>query len=59
MEAEVKAGYPDSDVTLIRGGGGIFEVKCNGKLIYSKQRIAGQRFPNAGEIAGLIKQEKT
>lgn len=59
MEAEVKADYPDSEITLIRGGGGVFEVKCNGKLIYSKQKIAGQRFPNAGEIAKLIEQEKS
>jgi predicted Rdx family selenoprotein len=54
----VKADYPDSDITLVRGGGGIFDVKCDGKLIYSKQKTAGQRFPNAGEIAKLIKQEK-
>lgn len=58
MEAEVKTDYPDSEVTLIKGGGGIFEVKCDGKLIYSKQKIAGQRFPNTGEIARLINEEK-
>jgi predicted Rdx family selenoprotein len=42
---------------LIEGGGGIFDVKCNGKLIYSKQNIEGQRFPNEGEITKLIEQE--
>lgn len=54
----MKASYPDSDITLVKGGGGIFDVKCDGTLIYSKQKTAGQRFPDAGEIATLIKQEK-
>ena len=56
VEAELKANYPDSNVKLIDGGGGIFDVKCNGKLIYSKQNIEGQRFPDEGEISKLIEQ---
>jgi predicted Rdx family selenoprotein len=57
VEAELKAHYPDSKITLIQGGGGIFDVKCDGKLIYSKQNIEGRRFPNAGEITKLVRQE--
>lgn len=57
MEAELKANYPGSNIKLIEGGGGVFDVKCNGKLIYSKQKIEGRRFPNEGEITTLIKQE--
>ena len=57
VEAELKANYPDAKIELIEGSGSIFDVECNGKLIYSKQNIEGQRFPNAGEIAKLIKQE--
>jgi len=56
VEAELKANCPDSNVKLIDGGGGIFDVKCNGKLIYSKQNIEGQRFPDEGEITKLIEQ---
>ena len=56
MEAELKANYPDSNIKLIEGGGGIFDVKCNGKLIYSKLNIKGQRFPTDGEISKLIGQ---
>ena len=56
VEAELKANYPDSNVKLIDGGGGIFDVKYNGKLIYSKQNIEGQRFPDEGEISKLIEQ---
>jgi len=55
VETELKKNYPDSNITLIKGSGGIFDVKCDGKLIFSKQQIAGQRFPNEGEISKLIK----
>lgn len=54
----MKVNYPDSIIQLIKGGGGIFDVKCNGKLIYSKRNIAGQRFPNVGEITMLIEQSQ-
>ncbi len=55
MEAELKKNYPASSITLIKGSGGIFDVKCDGKLIFSKQKVEGQRFPNEGEITKLIK----
>ncbi len=58
MEAELKARYPDSNIKLIKGGGGIFAVTCNGKLIFSKMNIEGQRFPKEGEITTLIEQER-
>ncbi len=47
--------YPDSIIKMIRGDGGIFEVKCNDELIYSKEST--QRFPGEGEITRLIKQK--
>jgi selT/selW/selH-like putative selenoprotein len=59
VEAEVKAIYPDSNVTLAKGSGGIFDVKCDGKLIFSKQNIEGNRFPTEGEITRLIKKGAT
>jgi selT/selW/selH-like putative selenoprotein len=58
VEAEVKAKYPGSIVKLIKGGGGAFDVTCNGTLIYSKLHIEGQRFPNDGEITRLIENER-
>jgi len=57
VEAELKASYPDSTIRLLRGGGGIFDVKCNGVLVYSKQNTKGQRFPAEGEISRLIKDK--
>ena len=57
MEAESKANYPDSNVELIEGSASIFDVECNGTLIYSKQKSEGQRFPNEGEITKLIEKQ--
>ena len=51
----MKKNYPDSNITLIKGGGGIFDVKCDGKMVFSKHKVEGQRFPNEGEITRLIK----
>jgi len=52
----LKESYPDAEITLSKSSGGIFDVKCNGKLIYSKQNIEERRFPNDGEITQLIKK---
>ncbi len=45
----MKTNYPDSKIKLIKGGG-VFNVKYNDKLIYSRQNIEGHRFPNEGEM---------
>jgi selT/selW/selH-like putative selenoprotein len=57
LEAELKADYPDSAIELVKGSGGIFDVKCNGILIFSRHNIEGKRFPNKGEIPRLIKEK--
>ena len=38
---------------LIKGGGGIFDVKVDGNLVYSKHQAG--RFPEPGEVLKLIK----
>ncbi len=58
MEAEVKAKYPQSNIKLMESSGGVFDVKCDGTLIYSKHRIEGHRFPVEGEITELIEGNK-
>jgi len=40
------------DPELIRGSGGVFDVKADGRLIFSK-KVAG-RFPDEEEILELI-----
>ena len=37
---------------LIESGGGVFEIKANGHLIFSKKQL--DRFPNPGEIVQFI-----
>ncbi|MRR06402.1 MAG: SelT/SelW/SelH family protein [Deltaproteobacteria bacterium] len=59
VEAELTERYPDARIRLIESGGGVFDVECDGRLIFSKQKIAGQRFPEEREIIGLIEQEKS
>lgn len=54
VEAEVKAAYPAARVSLIESGGGIFDVECDGRLLFCKQKIEGQRFPEEGEIIRLV-----
>jgi predicted Rdx family selenoprotein len=38
--------------TLVKGDGGVFDVKANGKLIYTKEKT--YRFPEVGEITRLL-----
>ncbi|NNC89867.1 MAG: hypothetical protein HKN82_15525 [Akkermansiaceae bacterium] len=39
-------------VKLVRGGGGIFEVRRDGEVLYSKAETG--RFPEPGEAAKLF-----
>lgn len=52
MAAEVKKTV-SVEPKLIKGGKGIFDVKVDGKLVYSKYKT--NTFPPAGEIARLLK----
>ena len=38
---------------LIKGGGGIFEVKVDGKPVFEKREVG--RFPTKGEVPRLIR----
>ncbi len=41
------------EAELVAGGGGIFDVKADGKLIFSKHKVG--RFPETEEILGQLK----
>lgn len=51
MSAEIKEST-GNDVTLIGGGGGIFEIRQDGELLWKKER--GGSFPEEGEAAALF-----
>ncbi len=43
-----------SELTIIPSGGGVFEIKVNGKLLFSKAELG--RFPEEGEAESLVKE---
>jgi predicted Rdx family selenoprotein len=42
----------EAEVTLVAGGGGVFDVRRDGELVFSK--FESGRFPDVGEIAQLL-----
>ena len=51
MSAEIKT-ISDEDITLIPGGGGIFEIRREGEILFKKERSG--HFPQPGEAAALF-----
>jgi len=41
----------EADVELVPGGGGVFEISVDGRLVFSKKELG--RFPTEDEIDGL------
>jgi selenoprotein W-related protein len=44
------------DAELIRGKGGVFDVRVDGELIFSKHEL--NRFPEPGEVERLIRTRR-
>jgi selenoprotein W-related protein len=40
------------EARLVKGAGGVFEVRLDGELLFSKKKAG--RFPDPGEIEGAI-----
>jgi selT/selW/selH-like putative selenoprotein len=40
------------DAELVRGSSGVFDVRVDGKLVFSKHAV--DRFPDAGEVEDAI-----
>jgi predicted Rdx family selenoprotein len=40
-------------VQLVRGSGGIFQVRADGHLVFDKHQL--ERFPEDGEVVRLLK----
>ncbi len=54
MAAELKRAFPDriSEIKMIKGRGGVFEVRIDEQLIFSKKELG--RFPDPGEIVDIL-----
>ena len=49
LELKDKAGI---EISLVPGSGGVFDVKVDDRLVFSKHKIG--RFPDEGEITTLL-----
>ena len=54
VEEEITSKFNDITVKLIAGRGGIFDIKLDDKLIFSKKDI--RRFPFMDEITKIIEK---
>lgn len=52
MAEQLEGRYTEIDVKLVPGGGGAFEVRRDGELIFSKSRVG--RFPTEDEIFAIL-----
>lgn len=52
MSAEIKEVSAET-IELIPGGGGVFEIRKDGEILFKKERTGG--FPEVGEAAALFK----
>jgi len=52
LTAEIKAAFPDAEFELIESKGGAFEVRADGRPVFSK--LASKRFPAYQEIPTLL-----
>jgi len=44
-----------NSLTLITGSKGIFDIKINDELVFSKNKL--NRFPDTGEVSELLKEK--
>jgi predicted Rdx family selenoprotein len=54
-EIKKEFGY---DVDLIAGSGGVFDIKADGILVFSKFK-SGNDFPQKGEVIQLLKENSS
>ena len=54
MQPVVGQPHPVEQLTLVPGGGGIFEVRKNGAVVYSKKAMG--RKPEPGEILKIVRE---
>jgi selT/selW/selH-like putative selenoprotein len=54
VSTEIQA-VVDAQIDLVAGSGGVFDVVCDGELLFSK--FADHRFPASDEIAALLREK--
>ena len=56
MAAELTEAFPDMEIKLIPGSGGVFEVTVDGGMIFSKKRVG--RHAQPGEVVELLRAKR-
>jgi selenoprotein W-related protein len=56
LAAELKEVFPGCEVRLIPSSGGVFEVKLDGELIFSKKAL--RRHAEPGEVVRLVRDRR-
>jgi selT/selW/selH-like putative selenoprotein len=54
VAAELKQAYPEADVRLIESSGGVFDVRMDGQLVFSKKAL--RRHAEPGEVLKAIQK---
>lgn len=57
MAAALRESFPAADVTLTSSGGGVFEVRLDDVLVFSKKQLG--RHAQPGEILALLRAAMT
>jgi selenoprotein W-related protein len=57
VAAALNEAFPDMEVKLIPGSGGIFEVNLDGVVVFSKKRVG--RHAQPGEVVEAIRAKKS
>jgi selT/selW/selH-like putative selenoprotein len=54
LAAEIRERYPDAHIDLFEGSGGVFEVMCDGELVFSKRQL--HRHAEPGEVLAILER---
>ena len=54
MAAELESSLEDLQVELVAGGGGVFDVSFDGRLIYSKHKTG--QFPSLDDVVNSLSE---
>jgi len=54
LAAEIQREFPDVELQLIPGSGGVFEVMRDGANVFSKKALGRHAHP--GEVLGLLRE---
>jgi len=54
LAAELESSLEDAEVELVAGGGGVFDVSFDGRLVYSKHKTG--QFPCLDDVVNSLSE---